>query len=161
MSAQVIKLPLDAKARKRAYTREWKKQNKKHVDRYNADWHQKNKTRKNCYTVDHRTDRRKNAHTDRYEWAVFLIIDVKKRCRKKGTKCNLITRDIIIPEFCPALGVKLRRKGGLHAASIDRVNPKKGYVRGNVQVISVLANQIKSCATAEQVMSVARYMENF
>ena len=36
--------------------------------------------------------------------------------------------------------------------SVDRIDPTKGYVRGNVRVISYLANRMKSNATVDQLV---------
>ena len=42
--------------------------------------------------------------------------------------------------------------------SLDRINPKLGYVKGNVQVISWRANNIKRDATAEELRLVADFV---
>lgn len=44
-----------------------------------------------------------------------------------------------------------------NAASLDRIDNSKGYVRGNVMVISLRANAIKNNATAEELTAVAAY----
>lgn len=41
--------------------------------------------------------------------------------------------------------------------SLDRLDCRKGYVRGNVEVISWKANRIKSNATVMELMKVATY----
>ena len=46
---------------------------------------------------------------------------------------------------CPVLGTKFGK--GKAAASLDKLNPKKGYVQGNVAVISLRANLMKSDVT--------------
>ncbi len=43
--------------------------------------------------------------------------------------------------------------------TIDRLDPSKGYVQGNVVVISNKANRIKSNATSDEVMAVAMWMK--
>jgi len=64
---------------------------------------------------------------------------------------------------CPALNIELKQgnKGISHDASpsLDRILPNKGYVKGNVQWISKLANQIKSSATPDQVIQVGLYLK--
>lgn len=55
----------------------------------------------------------------------------------------------IAPERCPILGRKLVIGNGSthrYSASIDKIVPSKGYVRGNIQVISNKANTMKQDA---------------
>lgn len=42
--------------------------------------------------------------------------------------------------------------------SLDRVNPEWGYEPGNIAVISLAANRIKSSATADDLERVAAWM---
>ena len=91
-----------------------------------------------------------------------LLSACKTRAKKGGLPFNLEVKDIIIPEKCPMLGIKLesgRGKSGLFDSSptVDRIIPEKGYTKGNVQVISGRANRIKTNATADELMAVAKY----
>lgn len=90
-----------------------------------------------------------------------LLYGAKERAKQYGVPFNIDASDIVIPEFCPALGVKLvHGKGKICANSptLDRRVPELGYVKGNVAVISQKANTIKSNATAEEVESVLNWM---
>ena len=91
-----------------------------------------------------------------------ILFKSKARAKKRGLPFNLEIEDVVIPEKCPILGIKLKRgkgTGGSVASSpsLDRIVPEKGYTKGNVQVISMRANQIKSDATADELMAVAKY----
>lgn len=91
-----------------------------------------------------------------------MYTGVKDRARRRSIPFDLTPDDIVIPERCPVLGLVLSPNVG-HAApnspSLDRIDPSKGYVRGNVQVISQRANALKRDATADEIQMVITYME--
>jgi hypothetical protein len=79
--------------------------------------------------------------------AQLLMYSVRARAKRTDTPFDLTANDLIVPEFCPVLGIPLRfsDKGrGDNTPSVDRIEPDKGYVRGNVAVISWRANRMKS-----------------
>lgn len=93
-----------------------------------------------------------------------LLTLAQKRSVKYGVPFDLTQEDIFIPKVCPALGMELKRGVGGSADSsptLDRHIPKLGYVKGNVAVISSLANRIKTNATTEQVEAVLNWMKNW
>lgn len=77
----------------------------------------------------------------------------------KGIPFDLSLEDIHIPDYCPALGIKIELcsvgKPVDGSPSLDRIRPELGYVKGNVVVVSMLANTIKNKATPEEVYAVA------
>lgn len=75
----------------------------------------------------------------------YLLGVSKARAKKWNLEHNLEQTDIIIPDLCPILNVKLKR-GTKYAPSIDRIDNNKGYIKGNILVISRLANMMKSSA---------------
>ena len=68
----------------------------------------------------------------------------------------------MIPTHCPILGVPIEVLGEdrNRAASIDRLNPNLGYVPGNVAVISLRANRIKSDATIEELEKLVAWIRS-
>lgn len=67
----------------------------------------------------------------------------------------------ICVDTCPVFDIPLRYDGLRKtddSASLDRFFPERGYVRGNVFVISSLANSIKNKGTSTQVQLVAAWM---
>ena len=93
----------------------------------------------------------------------FTIRDAKKRAKKFNIDFNLTEEYVesIYPKDgkCPALEIKLKRKDGANAPSLDRIIPSLGYVEGNIQWVSKLANQIMSSATPDQVIQVGNYFK--
>ena len=74
----------------------------------------------------------------------------RERSKTRGIPFEIEVADIQIPLVCPLLGVPLQRGSWKHhdfSPSLDRIDPSKGYVKGNVWVISYRANQIKNNAT--------------
>lgn len=69
----------------------------------------------------------------------------------------------IAPEKCPVFGRSFERvvsKSGYTpwSPSIDRINPKKGYVRGNIQILTKKANAMKQDATPEELIMFANWV---
>lgn len=96
-----------------------------------------------------------------------LYSGIKYRCKKKNIPFNLEISDIIIPEFCPVLGTKLKfcttAKSGMiddSSPSIDRLIPDLGYVKNNIRVISWRANQLRCDGTSEEHLAIAKYIED-
>ena len=82
----------------------------------------------------------------------------KRRANRKGLPFDIELNDIIIPERCPLLDIPLQDcKGaaGDSSPSLDRLLPHLGYVKGNIIVISHRANQIKNCASVDELMLIA------
>ena len=116
--------------------------------------------RANCRSCENR--RRKKSYDNNPLTRMFM--NAKSRCRQYNIEFDLELSDIKIPEFCPILGVKLElgwKDNYEFAPSIDRIDSKKGYVKGNVAVVSLLANRMKSNATIEQCLAFALNIEKY
>lgn len=104
---------------------------------------------------------RKHGLTNTVRWRMW--IGSRRRAKLSGIPFNLKLEDIPqIPTTCPILSIPLKvretRGASPNSPSLDRKIPSKGYVVGNVQVISHRANQIKSDASVEEVGKVYDYM---
>lgn len=91
-----------------------------------------------------------------------MVRSAKKRATNSGVPFDLTISDIIIPKFCPVLGIPLvvaahNNAPTANSPSIDRIKPHLGYVKDNILVVSLKANQIKSNATPEEIMKVAEF----
>lgn len=83
----------------------------------------------------------------------------KKRAKDQGIEFNLDLEDIKIPEICPVFKVKFIHRDSALSPSLDRIDPSKGYIKGNVQVISNLANTMKQNATKEQLILFSEWVD--
>lgn len=97
-----------------------------------------------------------------------LFRTAQSRAKEKGLDFNISLDDIIIPEYCPVLGLRLVQiisKGHRgktrqdNSMSIDRIDNTKGYVKGNICVISLRANIIKNNATINELEKILNYMK--
>lgn len=78
----------------------------------------------------------------------------KSRAEKRGIEFNIEESDIIIPEKCPLLNVPLvfgTKENYNYSPSLDRIDNTRGYIKGNVWVISKQANTMKSSATLQEL----------
>jgi len=111
------------------------------------------KTCKKCYI------KQKN-HTAKPD--VYLLNRARVRALKSDIPFSLSSDDIVVPEFCPILGIKITQ-GGMSerdsSASLDRVDASLGYVPGNVAVISYRANRIKNNGSSEEHRLIADWMD--
>jgi len=85
-----------------------------------------------------------------------LWYPAKKRARLKGLEFNIDVTDIVIPEFCPILGIRLERGKGTvlpSSPTLDRIVQSQGYIKGNVQVISYRANSMKNDASPSEIIA--------
>ncbi len=90
----------------------------------------------------------------------IMYTRVKTRAKTKGITFNLEIGDIIIPDKCPIFNTPfVFGKKSPYNASLDRIDPTKGYVKGNVVVISYRANSIKNDATPKELRQVADYVD--
>jgi len=93
-----------------------------------------------------------------------MLRNSRARAKKKDIPFNLDLSDIVIPEVCPILGIPMLQTCSQYAAapnspSIDRIDNNKGYVKGNVLIVSHRANSLKRDATLEELQQLVTFME--
>lgn len=97
-------------------------------------------------------------------WARFACKDAKKRAVKKNVPFEITAAYIlsILTDKCPVFGTDFVYRGNKGilptSPSLDRIDPKKGYVEGNIVVISSRANSIKSNATWQEILVVSTWL---
>lgn len=92
----------------------------------------------------------------------YLLNNARERSRLNGLEFDLRVEDIFVPALCPVLGIPIIRgqtKKTDNSPSLDRIDNTRGYVRGNVAVISDRANRIKNYGTADEHRRIADWMD--
>jgi len=140
--------------RERARNRAYKEANKEKLAAQSKAYYEANKERYKAYY---------EANAERY-----MLIGACKRAKKNNIPFNL-TEDYlksIYPSdmICPVLGcemsVGLDENGSNDTSpSLDRIIPEKGYVQGNVVVVSMRVNSIKRDATLQELRKVTDFYE--
>lgn len=102
------------------------------------------------------------------EGHLALLFRNRRRCAARANIPFTITIDDLlpIPQNCPVLGIPLawcantgQRTWQDSSPSIDKINPDLGYVPGNVRIISMRANKLKSDASTEELEAILNYMK--
>ena len=92
-----------------------------------------------------------------------MFIEAKIRSKEQSVPFAIDIEDIVIPELCPLLGIKLVTDNDTlcdNSPTLDKLIPSKGYVKGNVLVISNRANRIKSNASIDELMLLTENLHN-
>jgi hypothetical protein len=87
-----------------------------------------------------------------------ILHQIRSKARKTGVKFNLTVEDIVIPAVCPVFGFRFNKHNKLLTTSVDRKNNRRGYVKGNIHIISGLANVMKNKATPAQLLRFAEWI---
>lgn len=104
-----------------------------------------------------------------------MFFAAMERARKKGIEFTITKEDIVIPEYCPILGIKLEAGLGRKrdsdspslvgakdsSPSLDRIDNSKGYIPGNVLVISWRANYLKNTATLDELVMLGEFAKQY
>ncbi len=90
--------------------------------------------------------------------AVTACKSSKRRSRDKNLPFNLTSDylESIFPKncICPILGYKMKVSNitlGKLSPTLDRVNPRLGYIKGNVEFVSNIANCMMTSATGKDI----------
>jgi hypothetical protein len=117
-----------------------------------ADWKKENPERAKAIML-------KSYHKDPVRKLIKLA---RRRAKERGLEFNLTPEDVVIPELCPVLGIPLL-VGPCEStwvdgtATLDRIDNSKGYIKGNVLVVSWRANRIKGDASVEELVKLAEF----
>jgi hypothetical protein len=98
-----------------------------------------------------------------------MLYAARARANKLGVEFTITVNDIEIPTHCPVFGIPLEARIGqgrsntyqiLNSPSLDRIVNDKGYVPGNIAVISFRANLLKRDASTDELQAIVDYMRS-
>jgi len=92
-----------------------------------------------------------------------LFQQAKYRAKTRNIPFDIEILDIIIPEICPILGLPLKTliDGNRDLSpSLDRIDNTKGYLKGNIQVISSKANTMKHNANKSELINFSNWVRS-
>lgn len=96
----------------------------------------------------------------------YLLVKAKSRARLQGLDFALTPTDFpVLPTHCPILGLELKyiqakaKMGDPCIATLDKLDSSKGYVVGNVAIVSLRANRLKSDASLAELKMLASWLE--
>jgi hypothetical protein len=92
-------------------------------------------------------------------WGRAAIVSIRQRAKRIGVECTITANDIVVPEFCPVLGIRLQpaldgQRQKRASPSVDRKDNSKGYTPDNIRVISYRANELKRDASILELEAV-------
>ena len=97
-----------------------------------------------------------------------MFQSIKNRCDKENIHFDIDLNYLksIWPSnnICPVFGIEMKRnrRGQSRdtSPSLDRIIPEKGYVAGNVVIVSFKANRMKNNGTVEELKKLLHFYEN-
>ncbi len=144
---------LDKRERMNAYARAWRKR---------PENVEKDLARMEAYRKTHLKERREYLFNLRKNNTVqFLLYEAKRRAKRKGIEFTITVDDVNLPSMCPVLGIPLifgTSKIRDTSPTLDRTDNSRGYVPGNVKIISWRANTLKSSGTLDEHQKIVDYM---
>jgi len=119
-----------------------------------------------CHRIDMRTryvadpakDNQRRADRRFRNFAGYLVSNARIRARRLNLPCTITVDDIVIPPICPVLGIPMAQDG-VGTPSLDRLVADRGYVPGNVIVVSLRANRLRNNASVEELRAIVSFYE--
>lgn len=95
---------------------------------------------------------------------MIILGHARARAKRCGFEYNLDHDSFEVPLTCPILGIPIKldnnNKEYDSSPSLDRIDNSKGYINGNVQVISMRANRLKADATPEELEKIVAWLRS-
>lgn len=144
-------------------------ENKKLISQKNKAWRESNKDKLRAYERNefrkekNRKWRATKKEQDPYR---FIWYAARRRSKLNSIPFELTKQDVKdlypVDGRCPVFGIELVTNSKVtkdNSPSLDRIIPEKGYVKGNVIIISHKANRIKNNATVEELKKLVCFLD--
>jgi hypothetical protein len=145
-----------------ALAKEWKAANPGADLEYMRRWRKANPERNKATALKARIKRFACAENR----ITHTLGQARRRSAESGLAFDIDLSDLLpLPQICPVFGIVLNYKGTggrgffMDSPSIDRIDSSKGYIHGNVRVISWRANRLKADATLQELKMLVAYLE--
>lgn len=119
-----------------------------------------------CYSQEYKSKKEKMEDSDvgqNYYIKKVILSQAKKRSKEKNLEFNLTMGHLISIKnnTCPILGHEILYKSGIdnkRSASLDRIDPNKGYIKGNVKIVSSEGNLLKNRNNYHSAVKMLKYI---
>ena len=159
----------------RAYTKAWKASHPEDDHEHDRRYLEKNRVRISIKNAEYRASdhgkevrreeqRRRMANISVHQRKMRAVNSARQNARKHGREFAIAVADLHWPDVCPVLGIRLnygKSTNGLlsyDTPSLDRHDHAKGYVKGNVVVMSWRANMLKRDASLDEIAMLFEYL---
>lgn len=156
----------EVKEKRRGYARAYRSRNRERVAAYMAKYRQENKERFNGYNRKYRVENReklrqesrKNRVEEPWRWLYYWA---RSRARRKCWEFDLDIEWVRsrYTGKCEVTGIPFKNSCSsgpdVFSASIDRVDPKVGYLKSNCRIVLNAFNAMKGGGTDADVFRVA------
>lgn len=82
----------------------------------------------------------------------------RRNAKTRNLEFTISKKDIEIPNCCPVFGTTWGEQE--YAPSLDRIDNSKGYIPGNILVVSWRANRIKNDSTLDELKAIVECYSN-
>ena len=153
------------KEQSKKYNQKYYMENKEKLQKDAITYYKENKERVLSKVKEYREENKEKIHEKGREYyrknlKNRMVNAARARSKKSGIQFDITVNDFEIPDVCPLLHIPLyvaegRKAVKFNSASLDRIDSSKGYIKGNIWVISFKANTMKSSATKEEFLYMA------
>lgn len=99
-----------------------------------------------------------------YESAKIRFENKKLTCKQENIPFQISFDELEFPTHCPMLGIKLDYLTDKYRSdaypTFDRIDNTKGYIPGNVHVVSWKANRLKNNGSREELRKIVNYLDS-